>query len=671
MIDLDDRIRDLVHAVGSAAPEPLPFPGDSRPGADDLSLERVAVVRPLAPPSRRPRVLVLVAAVAVLAVGIGAAIVRTNGRSGVKTTAPPLAPGVSTTVSPSTSSSTPADDAALPQGLPDPRNRYFAPSYVPAGFFVGSAYATALNTSVAEPGRSLMVATTDGKRRRSLTVAIGELPLGSTSLRSDRTVHGRPAQYDDRFVVWTEKGLTLALDSEDDRMSALDLAEQVAVGARAEEVALPVGARDQVWIDSDKQNPWAVSLMFERENLSRPKNDEIALSVSAGNERGLEILGGEQMEDRTISGHAARLGRTVDGGRAIVWSPSTGVVMYLGSDALSEAELIAVANSIAETDFKGFKVAAPSLRIDPVSNNGTPIYRVGEWAAVVVDGEIFRFLPTAEGEAQTCLYLNSQYGSGGRCGTPFQLEVDGAHDIWIGIASADVTSVTATVDDVEVATVPTFPLPGQVRRFFAVKTDFGSKDAYQLRLIAHEGSARSYDITPSPYLSMKVDSVFRRGRNGGRSVQPVPPAVRGSAIVSGTFEGRPWTVYESRGPTCLEFEYAQSESRGCQPAPVAGFRKLVLLGDRHRFIAAELDDRGVELRVTFADGSKAVATPQSGLVVVGIDVDRGVRLVEALDASGNVVGSLAVNVPGDAKANYEFGNVSESDGTMSVEEPAK
>jgi DNA-directed RNA polymerase specialized sigma24 family protein len=94
--------------------------------------------------------------------------------------------------------------------------------------------------------------------------------------------------------------------------------------------------------------------------------------------------------------------------------------------------------------------------------------------------------------------------------------------------------------------------------------------------------------------------------------------------------------------------------------------------------AAALDRRALWYRAVLFEArsfqrSTARRRDREVRVAVGdrVSVHEPEPLVEALDASGRVTGSLAVDVPGNPKANYRFENVSGTADGISVEESAK
>jgi hypothetical protein len=683
--DIEDRVRESLRAQGMAFPAPT-FDADSIRG------------RANRPTARGPRVLAIAAAIAVVVGGLAFA---RSGRHkpSISTTASSSSTAASTTsaqaTTPSTSTKTtsntkPALTARvneMPRFVPDLPAGYRLSFGMDTGLgVVEESYSTTYATDTA--GRYVIVSAIREPEPAVLKVA-GSLTRVRGNLAQFSGAHVGPGSYAP-LLAWHEAGLSwsvrefIARDrngSDDPTASVRALAEKVRPDPTRQGRPFTFDAPSSWRVLFDGVDPAHVDLMrslaFTGDDLKAASDPQVMLTIEA---IGLAATAIEQ--DRANAATTTTRGHptVVLDGVVRRWVERAGVVLTLASNQLDVATL---ATGLREIDASAYETLTKG-RIDRVQMPGSTPDPMGGLAPFGPNTATFSGT-TAEGEwfvqwkpagAETCMRHSVPFdqGSASCLAQPpsdvFLFPPNLSHNAAsVGVVRGDVAQISI-IDPLDGRTLlqadTAAPDLSVNARAYATKVNTTNLRAgtTPLNIVAHDAFGREVarmDLFASenfrPNLqSPTISDYDNRNANDAHQV-----------IAAGEIEGQRWELRQTNdGDRCawLVFPVAHVDQYDASAqvcfskyfGPIApGLPSYIVHDLRRRFVVTTVDSTVATVRATFENGvttSFEVVrfTPTDGVrrngSIVWVPRETTLTKLEALDASGAVVGSVTGRVPG-------------------------
>jgi hypothetical protein len=680
-IDLEDRVRESLHAWGSTVPD-LTF------GAGDVRR------RPLHPAGRRP--LAIAAAFAVLLAG--AVVIRTRRGTESISTGPSSSIAVATTDSVATNTTTEA--AALPSErvplfLPTPPAGYRLRGGTEMwGFAVEPAY-NMVFASADPAGGYVVVAMTDSAQQPRTPSTSGSL----TTVRGDlaELTGSFPGPFSEDRITWQEAGRfwsvrVVAPRPVDGDPDLRALAERVKVSTSGSTPPFtfdaPAGAR-KIFDGVDPAHFEGLRTMsFESDDLAKPENARLSFWARS---TGLADMAVER--DRGVGKLDAA---TAAVGSGLKWIERAGVELGVAAEAprdrlhpadASFAEATAFAQSVREVDSATFEsvVKGRVQRLNPseafAEQWGLRPFGQETTTFAGRSGADEWFVQWAQRGSETCIRSSVPNDQASSSCLPrydsaiFLAQPNVSHNrVSVGVVRGDVVRVEM-ID----------PLDGRV----VGRSDAAAADrAVNARAYYSTITTAGLAVGTAPLVIVAYD---RAGRELGRdnlfaseNFRPNfnPPAVDEGAlpdpfgphevITGGDFAGKHWELRALSGvpcawlvfPTTSDGRFANTCFSGFgQGDP--GFPYLELTELRRRFMVLGVDEGVTSVRATFEGGPTATATVVrvtggDGVTHPGVIVPIGllttlVRL-DALDRSGATIATMTGRVPGEIGLAWSMGS---------------
>jgi hypothetical protein len=475
--------------------------------------------------------------------------------------------------------------------------------------------------------------------------------------------------------------------------------------------------------DGNLQPPWSYNLQYSRENLDKPSDDNIGIDVQpsdGGAFDTLRLLGNGFGESKMVKvgGVDGTLVIVDEGSPAsngalptvvamsLVWKTADGLIINLNSQGLSEAEVVAFAESIATVDEASFRAAVG----DRLQSNGGyvgPDFTVPGVITFtgITEGRAWTMKATPPGPADSPNANCTQFGFGGAegsgatCGslpaddslTDRSTESDGTFAY--GVVSDKVRKVVVRDADTnaEVVAVATVAgTGGDDRRAYVFALKPLGKDVKNFAFVALDSNGEvvgtptskpageypgnfadpSFPVTPAT--SAPPATIY------DPSSAPFPEVSDPSKLpvfATGTFEGRPWELRKLAGvtisgSTCWFFSFAAGGLQlfcGDHRDPEMN---LVLVRERRTFVLATTAADVTKVKATFKDGRVAEVVPTvkgaDRVAAIAVGLNDVLVSVIAVDANGKEAKSVKGTLPGDPSLPFSFGEESGIGGEYSA-----
>jgi hypothetical protein len=583
----------------------------------------------------------------------------------------------------------------------------------------------------------------------SATKFSGDIMVATTVPGAGQTlkVHGVDAQMVDsgssKDLIWSEGGVQYSVavvatiaDSE-----VVKLAESIvpAAGSASFTATAPAGYTASYDGDGNVQPAWSYNLQYSRENLDRPYDDSIGIDVRpAGNEQldALQALGmtGATSKKITVGGLDATL-TTIEQGAAapsgapgvessapsfpstsLMWKTAEGVIINLNSQGLSDAELIAFAESISTVDEATFRAAVgdrlqsnggytgPDFTVPGVitftgttDGHAWTVKATPPGAADAPDANCTQFSLDGSGSygsscgsgATTDEALLRQGSSSGENGLTFAYGVvsDKIRKVVVRVADTnkDIVSVDTIAgtggDDRRAYVIAAKQLPKDVKNFVVVGLDEkGEMVGTPTPRPAEEypgnfGDPSAPAMPPSTAVPATMPPISGLPAVGNGPGEPaVPVATDPSKLpvfATGTLDGRSWELRKPEGlspggPACWFFSFAAGSvqmSCGGTADPKMNF---IVVRDRRTFVIANTAADVAKVKATFKDGrvDEVVPTVKGAdrVAVIGIGLNDVLVSVTAVNADGTDTTTVTGTLPGDPSLPFSFGDENSSGG---------
>jgi hypothetical protein len=546
----------------------------------------------------------------------------------------------------------------------------------------------------------------------------------ATDTEQTLKVHGVNAQLFNggpvKDLSWIERGVQydIAVPASLPDTDMMKLAESLVPadkGSVAFSVPTPTGYAVAYDGDGNLQSPWSYNPQYARENLDKPEDDYVAFDVQPSDGGPLDTL--------RLLGHGYGPSKTVKVGRtdgnlttvdpsfgltSLVWKSPGGLIISLNSRGLSEAEIVAFAESIATVDEATFR-AAVGDRLQ--SNGGFP------QPDFTVPG-VSTFSGTTDGRAWTMKATPPDPADSPNANC-VQLSLDDKGVIFSTCGYRPVGDSFVAQAPLSAGNVVTFAfdiVPGKIRRVVVRDAD-SNKDIDSVETIAGTGGEerRAYvmvlrslpkDVesfvfvaldekakavgTPAPHPAAEYpgDSGDPSARgtlattappatiyNPGAAPVPESDPTKLSVFATGTFDGRPWELRKPAGPTpegpaCWYFSFAAGAPQLSCGGNADPRMNLIVVRDRRTFVLASTAAVVTKVKATFKNGRVDEVVPTvSGtdrVAVIAVGLNDVLLSVTAVGANGKDTASVAGTLPGDSSLPSKFGDENSTASTPSA-----
>jgi hypothetical protein len=584
------------------------------------------------------------------------------------------------------------------------------------------------NTGSSTPIRSLILNSVSAPDRITITAASLESDDSVVNTATDTgqtlKVHGVNARLFNggpvKYLNWIERGVEydVAVTASLPDADMMKLAESLVPadkGSVAFSVPTPTGYAAAYDGDGNLQSPWSYNLQYSRENLDKPEDDNVDFDVQpsdGGPLDTLRLLGNGQGPSKTVKvGGTDGTLTTVDpsfGSTSLVWKPLVGLIISLNSRGLSEAEMVAVAESIATVDESSFRAAVG----DRLQSNGGFLQPDFTVPGVITftgatDGRSWTIKATpsdsAGSVASNCVSFSfdpsNGYGAGCGLGPTDDSFAGGRAESGVdgtfayGVVSDKVRKVVVRDADTnaEIVSVDTIAgTGGDDRRAYVIAMKPLAKDVKSFVMIGLDKNGEVLGTpTPKPageypgnYADPSIPVIPATTAPPGTIYDPGASPVADSndpaklpMFATGTFDGRPWELRKPEGltpdgPLCWYFSFAAGV-----PQFVCGGRadpkmNLVVVHDRRTFVLATTAADVTKVKATFKDGRVEEVVPTAKgtdrVAVIAVGLKDVLVSVTAIDANGKETTTVTGTLPGDPSLPFSFGSESSAGGSFAV-----
>jgi hypothetical protein len=466
--------------------------------------------------------------------------------------------------------------------------------------------------------------------------------------------------------------------------------------------------------DGNMQPLWSYNLGYSRENLDKPYDDSIGIDVQPsdafdtirfqGNTFGVSKTVKVGAEDGTLTVIDQQT-PTENASLSLIWKTADGLIINLNSQGLSEAELVAFAESIATVDEASFRAAVG----DRLQSNGGYIGPDFTVPGVITftgttEGRAWTMKATPPGPADSPNANCTQFGfdgsgsSSASCGSRSTddslTQLSGSSSemgvtFAYGIVSAKIRNVVVRDADTkkDISSVDAIAgTGGDDRRVYVVALKPLAKDVKNFTFVAL-GEKGEIVGTPTPKPAAEYP-----GNYGDPSVAAVqgtiaPPATiydpgapplpeeidptKLPVFATGTLDGRPWELRKPagltpEGPICWYFSFAAGGLQFSCGGKADPKMNLVQVRDRRTFVLANTAAEITKVKATFKDGRVEEVEPTvkgtDRVAVIAVGLDDVLLSVTAVDANGKDTTTVAGSLPGDPSLPFGFGGESSSGG---------
>jgi hypothetical protein len=565
-------------------------------------------------------------------------------------------------------------------------------------------------------------------------------------------IHGVDAQLYNggsaKDLNWIERGVQYVLGAplslpDADAVKLAESLVPAAEGSVAFSLPAPSGYAVAYDGDGNMQSPWSFSMQYSRENLDKPTDDSISIDVQpsdGGPLDTLRLLGYGTGPSKTVRvGGVDGTLETNDGvmivaesgvketsdqsssSMLLTWKSGDGLIIGLNSQGLSEAELVAFAESIATVDEARFRAAVG----DRLQSNGGYIGPDFSVPGVITftgttDGRAWTLKATPPGPADSPNANCTQFGFDGTgsfgsgCGsgptndsfTEWSASTENGITYAFGVVSQIVRKVVVRDADSgkDLASVDTVVGTGDDdRRAYVVALKPLEKDVKNFMLVGLNEKGEVV-ATPTPKPAVEYPGNFSQegtftqvALDPAASAAPPVPAKQASpsttfassvpeaadptklpVFATGMLDGRPWELRKPdgltpAGPTCWYLSFAAGGLQFSCGGNVELEMNLVVVHDRRNFVLANTADDVTKVKATFKDGRVEEVVPTvkgtDRVAVIGVGLNDVLVSVTAVDAKGKETTTVTGTLPGDPSLPFNFADAT-SDGGWFAYAPA-